>query len=184
MFSIDTIHLQMLEYLMLGTLSRILTPSCSTDYQSNESTEVQTLGVIRVQLYHQCFEQVWQHNFTSIIGLRRSTQRHRSSKVGTSIVDLRKSTHRSSKVDTSIIDLRRSTHRSSKIEGGNIAPTTQHRADILTIRHRILPTTALQGVVSGWCCKEDIDILIIIITFPYSTCITSFFWQQHSFFVH
>ena len=30
------------------------------------------------------------------------------------------------------------------------------------------------GVVSGWCCKE-IDILIIIITFPYSTCISSFF---------
>ena len=82
--------------------------------------------------------------FTSIIGLRRSTQRHRSSKVGTYmyIVDLRKSTHRSSKVDTSIIDLRRSTHRSSKIEGGNIAPTTQHRADIPTIRHRILSTTA------------------------------------------
>ena len=30
-----------------------------------------------------------------------------------------------------------------------------------------------------------IDILIIIITFPYSTCITSFFWQHHPyFFVH
>ena len=111
----------------------------------NESTEVQTLGAIRIQLYHQCFEQVWQHNFTSIIGLRRSTQRHRSSKVGTSIVDLRKSTQQSSKVDTSIIDLRRSTHRSSKIEGGNIASTTQHRADIPTIRHRILSTTALHN---------------------------------------
>ena len=24
----------------------------------NESTEVQTLGAIRIQLYHQCFEQV------------------------------------------------------------------------------------------------------------------------------
>ena len=70
----------------------------------NESTEVQTLGAIRIQLYHQCFEQVWQHNFTSIISLRRSTQRHRSSKVGASIVDLRKSTHRSSKVDTSIFE--------------------------------------------------------------------------------
>ena len=146
----DVLHTRntftMLEYLMLGTLSRILTPSCSTaDYQSNESTEVQTLGEICIQLYHQCFEQVWQHNFTSIIGLRRSTQRHRCSKVGTSIVDLRKSTHRSSKVDTSIIDLRRSTHRSSKIEGRNIAPTTQHRANIPTIRHRILPTTALHN---------------------------------------
>ena len=117
---------------------------------------MQTLGAIRIQLYHQCFEQVWQHNFTSIIGLRRSTQRHRSSKVGTSIVDLRKSTHRSSKVDTSIIDLRRSTHRSSKIESGNIAPTTQHRADIPTIRHGILSTTALHNYRyytqdSAWC---------------------------------
>ena len=90
---------------------------------NNESTEVQTLRAICLQLYHQCFEQVWQHNFTSIIGLRRSTQRHRSSKVGTSIVDLRKSTH-----------------RSLKIEGRNIAPTTQHRTDIPTIRHRILST--------------------------------------------
>ena len=91
---------------------------------------MQTLGAICIQLYHQCFEQVWQHNFTSIIGLRRSTQRHRSSKVGTSIVNLRKSTHRSSKVDTSIIDLRRSTHidlRRLKAETShrqpNIAPT-------------------------------------------------------------
>ena len=85
------------------------------------------------------------NNFTSIIGLRRSTQRHRSSKVGTSIVDLRKSAHRFSKVDTSIIDLRRSTHRSSKIEGRNIAPTTQHRADIPTIHHRILSITAFHN---------------------------------------
>ena len=120
-------------------------PRCVNAPRVNESTEVQTLGAICIQLYHQRFEQVWQDNFTSIIGLRRSTQRHRSSKVRTSIVDLRKSTHRSSKVDTSIIDLRRSTHRSSKIGGGNIASTTQHRADIPTIRHRILSTTALHN---------------------------------------
>ena len=50
---------------------------------------------------------------TSTINLRRST--HRSSKVRTSIINLRRSTHRSSKVGTSIIDLRRSTHRSSKV---------------------------------------------------------------------
>ena len=32
------------------------------------------------------------------------------------------------------------------------------------------------GVVSECCCKEVyIDILIIIITFPYSTCINCFF---------
>ena len=44
------------------------------------------------------------------------------------------------------------------------------------------------GVVSGCCCKEVynyVDILIIIITFPYSTCISSFFLQLHLyFFVH
>ena len=44
------------------------------------------------------------------------------------------------------------------------------------------------GVVSECCCKEVyiiIDILIINITFPYSTCINFFFWQYHPyFFVH
>ena len=74
------------------------------------------------------------------IDLRKST--HRSLKVDTSIIDLQRSTHRSSKVDTSIsegrhIDLRKSLHRSSKKEGGNIAPTTQHRTDIPTIREYI-----------------------------------------------
>ena len=75
---------------------------------NNESTEVQTLGAIRIQLYHQCFEQVWQRNFTSFIGLRRSTQRHRSSKVA----------HRSSifEVDTSIFEGRHIDHRSSKVD--------------------------------------------------------------------
>ena len=32
--------------------------------------------------------------------------------------------------------------------------------------------------------RRYIDILTIIITFPYSTCISSFFWQQHPYFVH
>ena len=33
--------------------------------------------------------------------------------------------------------------------------------------------------------RRYIDILIIIINFPYSTCIKVFFWQQHPyFFVH
>ena len=31
------------------------------------------------------------------------------------------------------------------------------------------------GVVSGCCCKRYIDILTIIINFPYSACISSFF---------
>ena len=30
------------------------------------------------------------------------------------------------------------------------------------------------GVVSGCCCKEVIDFLIHSITYPYSTCISSF----------
>ena len=41
---------------------------------------------------------------------------YRSSKVGTSITDLRKSTHRSSVFEGQHIHLRRSTHRSSKVE--------------------------------------------------------------------
>ena len=33
--------------------------------------------------------------------------------------------------------------------------------------------------------RRYIDILTIIINFPYSTCISSYFWQQHPyFFVH
>ena len=44
------------------------------------------------------------------------------------------------------------------------------------------------GVVSECCCKEVyiyymIDILIIIITFPYSTCINSFFLAVSSLFL-
>ena len=100
---------------------------------------------------------------TSVIGLRRST--HPSPKVDSSIfesrhihlrrsthrdIDLRRATHRYSKVNTSIfkgrhIDIRKLTHRSSKvdsskIEGENFTPT---------IRHRILPTTALLSPWSG-----------------------------------
>ena len=44
-------------------------------------------------------------------------------------IDLRRSAHRSSIFE--------SRHRSSEIEGGNIALTTQHHADIPTIRHQI-----------------------------------------------
>ena len=139
--------------------SKIIAFPGSCDF--NESTEVQTLGVIRIQL-------IYSINFLSKysifegrhIDLRRSTHQspifegrhvdHRSSKVNTSIsegrhIDLRRSAHRdidrrSSKGDTSIfesrhIDLRKSPHRFSKIEGRNITPT---------IRHRILSTTALQ----------------------------------------
>ena len=80
---------------------------------------------------------------------------HRSSKVGisiidhrrsTQIIDLRKSTHRSSKVDTdprfskvdtSTLDLQHIDLRRSKAE-------TSHRQS-KTIRHRILSTTALHN---------------------------------------
>ena len=126
-------------------------------HRFNESTEVQTLGVIRIQLIYSInvlskYSSLISHRPSIFEGrhidLRRST--HRSSKVNTSIsegrhIDLRRSTHRdidrlSSKGDTSIfesrhIDLRKSPHRFSKIEGRNITPT---------IRHRILSTTALQ----------------------------------------
>ena len=73
-------------------------------------------------------------------------------------IDFKRSAHRSSIFESRHIDLRRSTHRSSKIEGRNIAPTTQHRANIPTIRHRILSTTA-----------RGIYILYIIITFDEGT---------------
>ena len=104
---------------------------------------MQTLGAIRIQLYHQCFEQVCQHNFTSIIGLRRSTQRHRSSKVDTSIFEGRH------------IDLRRLKAETSY----------QHRADIPTIRHQILSTTALHmerrcGQYSVTNCRCDVGLSV------------------------
>ena len=110
-----------------------------------KSTEVQTLGVIRIQLIYSInvlskYSSLISHQPSIFEGrhidLRRST--HRSSKVNTSIsegrhIDLRRSTHRdidrlSSKGDTSIfesrhIDLRKSPHRFSKIEGRNITPT-------------------------------------------------------------
>ena len=154
---------------------------------SNESTEVQTLGVIRIQLYYQYFEQVQQPNFTSTIDVRRSTHRlsifegrhinHRSSKVDTSIIGLRRSTHPSPKVDTSIFesrhidlrgsahrdidlrrathDLRRATYRSLKVDTSIIdLRKSTHRSSKFeggnitsTIRHRILSTTAL---LSPW----------------------------------
>ena len=94
----------------------------------NESTEVQTLGVIRIQLIYSINVL---SKYSSLISHRPSIFEgrhidHRSSKVNTSIfegqhIDLRRSTHRSPKVNTSIfegqhIDLRRSTHRSSKVD--------------------------------------------------------------------
>ena len=71
---------------------------------SNESTEVQTLGVIRIQL---CI---------NILSKYSSLISHRCSKVDTSIIDLRRSTHRSSVFEGQHIHLRRSTNRSSKVD--------------------------------------------------------------------
>ena len=79
------------------------------------------------------------HNYTINVSSKCSNIfSHRSS-----IFEGRHIDRQSSKVDTSIfegrhIDLRR-------LEGRNIAPTTQHRTDIPTIRHRILSTTALHN---------------------------------------
>ena len=98
----------------------------------NESTEVQTLGVIRIQLIYSINVL---SKYSSLISHRPSIFEgrhidHRSSKVNTSIsegrhIDLRRSTHRSPKVDTSIfegrhivtsiVDLRKAIHRSSKV---------------------------------------------------------------------
>ena len=100
--------------------------------KNNESTEVQTLGVIRIQLIYSINVL---SKYSSLISHRPSIFEdrhinHRSSKVDTSIIDLRRSTHRSPKVNTSIfegrhivtsifegryIDLRKSPHRSSKV---------------------------------------------------------------------
>ena len=107
-------------------------------YLDNESTEVQTLGVIRIQLY--IVSIIILSKYSSLISHRLSIfeGRHinrRSSKVDTSVfegqhIHLRRSLHRSSKVDiswprsskveTSIIDLRKSTHRSSKAETSHL----------------------------------------------------------------
>ena len=123
----------------------------------NESTEVQILGVIRIQLIYSINVL---SRYSSLISHRPSIFEgrhidHRSSIFEGQHIDLRRWTHRSSKINTSIsegrhidlrmcrssiferryIDLRKSPHRFSKIEGRNITPT---------IRHRILSTTALQ----------------------------------------
>ena len=84
----------------------------------NESTEVQTLGVIRIQLIYSINVL---SKYSSLISHRPSIFEgrhidHRSSIFEGQHIDLRRSTHRSSKVSTSIsegrhIDLRRSTHR-------------------------------------------------------------------------
>ena len=104
---------------------------------------MQTLGVIRIQLIYSINVL---SKYSSLISHRPSIFEgrhidHRSSKIDTSITDLRRSTHQSPIFEGRHVDLRRSTHRSSKgatsmkIEGRNITPT---------IRHRILSTTALQ----------------------------------------
>ena len=85
---------------------------------SNESTEVQTLGVIRIQLIYSINVL---SKYSSLISHRPSIFEgrhidHRSSKIDTSITDLRRSTRRSSIFEGQHIDLRRSTHRSSKVD--------------------------------------------------------------------
>ena len=94
----------------------------------NESSEVQTLGINVLS------------NCSNIISHRSSVfegrhNDHRSSKVGTSIIDLRRSTHRPSIFEGRHIDIRRSKAETSH-QQPNIAPTC---------RHLILSTTALHS---------------------------------------
>ena len=94
---------------------------------TNESTEVQTLGVIRIQLIYSINVL---SKYSSLISHRPSIFEgrhidHRSSIFEGRHIDLRRSTHRSPKVDTSIfegqhivtsiVDLRKAIHRSSKV---------------------------------------------------------------------
>ena len=88
----------------------------------NESTEVQTLGVIRIQLIYSINVL---SKYSSLISHRPSFYEgrhidHRSSKIDISITDLRRSTRRSSifegrHIVTSIVDLRKAIHRSLKV---------------------------------------------------------------------
>ena len=107
----------------------------------NESTEVQTLGVIRIYTYNYSINVL--SKCSTIISHRpwiiegRHIDR-RSSTVDTSIIDLRRSTHRSPKVDTSIIDLQRSTHWSPMVDSSIFEDRgRKHRTDIATALHSI-----------------------------------------------
>ena len=96
---------------------------------------------------------------------------YRSSKVDTSITDLRRSTHRSSKVDTSIsegrhivtsifegrhIDLRRVTHRSSKVDTSifDLRKST-HRSSKIE-GGNITPTNSSANIVH-YCAPESLE---------------------------
>ena len=84
----------------------------------NESTEVQSLGVIRIQLIYSInvlskYSSLISHQPSIFEGRHID---HRSSKIDISITDLRSSTRRSSIFEGQHIDLRRSTHRSSKVD--------------------------------------------------------------------
>ena len=80
---------------------------------------MRTGGVIRIQLYIYSINIL--SKYSSLISHRPSMFEgqhidYRSSKVDTSITDLRRSTHRSSVFEGQHIHLRRSTHRSSKVD--------------------------------------------------------------------
>ena len=120
----------------------------------NESTEVQTLGVIRIYSYSinvlSKYSSLISHRLSMLEGrhidLRRSTHQspifegrhvdHRSSKVNTSIfegrhivtsiVDLRRATHRSSKVATSIFESRHIDLQRSKVETSHLQFVTEY----------------------------------------------------------
>ena len=118
---------------------------------------MQTLGAIRIQLYHQCFEQVWQHNFTSIIGLRG---RHNA-------IDLRRSAHRPSIFESRHIDLRRLTHRSSIFDGRHI-DLRRLKAETSHRQPNIAPT--FRQFVTEYCPPRR-SIIIIPNCAVYTHCI-------------
>ena len=108
-------------YIHTYTYDNYYNPRCARAPRVNESTEVQTLGVIRIQLIYSINVL---SKYSSLISHRPSIFEgrhivHRSSIFEGQHIDLRRSTHRFSKVDTSIFEGRHIvtsivTRRSSK----------------------------------------------------------------------
>ena len=110
-------HAKVFSIQIVQYFHQILPRVCTLVLFINESTEVQTLGVIRIQLIYSINVL---SKYSSLISHRPSIFEgrhidHRSSKMDISITDLRRSTRRSSIFEGQHIDLRRSTHRSSKV---------------------------------------------------------------------
>ena len=137
---------------MLLSLEVVFQTYSLQDY--NESTEVQTLGVTRIQLIYSINVL---SKYSSLISHRPSIFEgrhidHRSSKVNTSIsegqhIDLRRSTHRdidrrkaihqSSKVATSIFESRHIDFRRSKAETSHLQFATEYCPQLPSKSYRV-----------------------------------------------